>query len=383
MARKKVIHEEFEEGVKEENDLTTDLIVKDLKEKLGDVAYVLGRGDSPPEVNEWLSTGSTILDSILSNNPECDGGIPIGRLVEIYGEEATGKSFIAYMILKDCQRKGGIPVLIDTENSANLQFLRMIGLDPTKNMIYIQVDTVEEVFSAIERVVIKIREEDKNRLCAIVWDSVAATTTGSELEGDYGQATVALAPRLIGQGLRKIGRFIGKQRIALVFLNQVRMKIGVAFGNPFTTPGGKAIPFHASARVQLLTAGKLKAGNKDIIGAGIKAKVVKNRMGPPHRECVLTMYFDKGIVDEEGWIPYLEACKVLKKINAQKSSIEFGGETIEFKNKDFINTMENNPELKEYCRKEIKKSLYVEQNPDERPEDEEIVMEALAEDEQI
>jgi recombination protein RecA len=377
--RRRVIDEEY--GEDSDSDQITDKIVKDLKNSLGDVAYILGRGDAPPEVSEWISTGSTELDAKIANNPDVDGGIPVGRLTEIFGEEATGKSFIAYMALADCQRRGGIPVLIDTENSANMTFLKMLGLDPEDGkLIYIQVDTIEEVFTAIESVIVKIREEYKDKLCVIVWDSVAATTTKAELQNDYGDVTVALGPRLIGQGLRKIGRFIGKERIALIFLNQVRMKIGIAFGNPFTTPGGKAIPFTASVRVQLLTAGKLKAGD-DIIGVNIKAKVVKNRMGPPHRECVLQMYFDKGIVDEGSWIKTLTEGKIVKKLTTQKSSIVYEGETYEFNTKKLAEFLEDHKEIREYCKKEMKKYLFVEQDPAKR--DEEVVIEALVEGEEF
>jgi recombination protein RecA len=378
MARVKVVVDE--EDVGETNEKLSDLIISDLKSNLGELSYVLGRGDSPPEVVEWLSTGSTVLDMLICNNPDIPGGVPVGRLTEIYGEEATGKSFLAYMILKDCQRRGGIPILIDTENSANLTFLKMIGLDPEDGrLIYLQADSIEEVFIAIERIVTKIRESNKNKLCTIVWDSVAATSTRAELQGDVGDAQVALGPRLIGQGLRKIIRFVGRNKIALIFLNQVRMKIGVAFGNPYTTPGGKAIPFFSSVRIQLFTAGKIKNGDA-IIGAGVKAKVVKNRMGPPHRETTFNIYFEHGLIDEENWIDYLLNYDVVKKISAQKSAIDFNGENIEFRNRDFIKLLSERPELKEYCKTQLKNHLKIDQTMDTESD---IVVEALGEDEQL
>jgi len=285
------------------------------------------------------------------------------------------------MILKDCKDRGGIPVLIDTENAADMSFLRMLGLDPDDGkLVYVQPDSIEEVFTVMERVITKIREEDKNRLCTIVWDSVAATSTGAELQGEYGDATVALGPRLLGQGLRKITRFIGKQRIAVVFLNQLRMKIGMAFGDPYVTPGGMAIPFFSSVRLRLFTAGKVKAGT-DVIGVGIKAKVAKNRMGPPLRECILHMYFDKGVIDEESWLDYLVNFKIVNKINTQRSSIDFDGNIIEFRNRDFVETIKSNPELKEFCKRKIKEGLYIEQDPNKRTE--EIELEEISDDEDI
>ena len=125
MARKKVA---TGKDAVDDNSVLTDILVDSLNKKLGDVAYIMGKGDSPAEVKEWLSTGSTVLDTIISNDVEADGGIPVGKLVEISGEAATGKSLLSYMILKDCQDKGGIPILIDTENAPNEDFLRLLGL---------------------------------------------------------------------------------------------------------------------------------------------------------------------------------------------------------------------------------------------------------------
>jgi len=254
-------------------------------------------------------------------------------------------------------------------------------LNEDKNFIYIQADTTEEVFAAIETSVNRIRKQDKNRLCAIVWDSVAATSSRAEMEGAVGDSTIGLQARLIGQGLRKIIRFVGENRICLVFLNQVRMKIGgIIFGSPYTTSGGKAIPFFSSVRLSLFSAGKLKAGS-DVIGAGIKAKIIKNRMGPPHRETTFNMYFNKGIVEEEAWLKYLLDYKIAKTISTQKSSIDFNGEAIEFKNRDFADLLNKNTELRDFCIKSIKQRLYVEQDPSKR--DEEIVLEELAFDEEL
>ena len=305
MARKKVLSN-TKPGITKDDSILNDILIESLNKKLGDVAFILGKGDSPPETKEWLSTGSTILDTIISNNIDADGGIPVGKLVEISGEAASGKSLLSYMILKDCQDKGGIPVLIDTENAANEDFLRLIGLEfyPEGSLVYIQVDSIEGVFKAIEDIIRRIRENDKDKLCCIVWDSVAGTSTDAEIQGDYGDATVGLAARLIGQGLRKIIRFIGTQRVSLVFLNQIRQKIGVFFGDDTVTPGGKAIPFFAAVRVRLYSGGKVKAG-KDVLGVGIRPKIVKNRMGPPHREADLKMYFNRGLIDEEGWLDVL------------------------------------------------------------------------------
>jgi recombination protein RecA len=383
MARKRVLTNTSTTITKDDS-ILNDILVDSLNKKLGDVAFILGKGDSPPETKEWLSTGSTILDTIISNNIDANGGIPVGKLVEISGEAATGKSLLSYMILKDCQDKGGIPVLIDTENAANEDFLRLIGLEfyPEGSLVYIQVDSIEAVFKAIEDIIRRIRENDKDKLCCIVWDSVAGTSTDAEIQGDYGDATIGLAARLIGQGLRKIIRFIGTQRVSLVFLNQIRQKIGVFFGDDTVTPGGKAIPFFAAVRIRLYSGGKVKAG-KDVLGVGIRPKIVKNRMGPPHREAELKMYFSRGLIDEEGWIDILLKFGKAKKISAQKSQIvnEDNGETYEFLNRNFVEWIRS-PENKEahaYCKTKVKESLIIEQDPLKRIE--EITTEKLDNDE--
>ena len=385
MARKKVLSN-TKPGITKDDSILNDILIESLNKKLGDVAFILGKGDSPPETKEWLSTGSTILDTIISNDLDANGGIPVGKLVEISGEAASGKSLLSYMILKDCQDKGGIPVLIDTENAANEDFLRLIGLEfyPEGSLVYIQVDSIEGVFKAIEDIIRRIRENDKDKLCCIVWDSVAGTSTDAEIQGDYGDATIGLAARLIGQGLRKIIRFIGTQKVSLVFLNQVRQKIGVFFGDDTVTPGGKAIPFFAAVRIRLYSGGKVKAG-KDVLGVGIRPKIVKNRMGPPHREADLKMYFNRGLIDEEGWIDVLLKFGKAKKISAQKSQIvnKDNGETYEILNRNFVEWIrkpENN-EAHAYCKRKVKESLIIEQDPLKRRE--EITIEKMDSDEVI
>jgi len=388
MARKKVISKTTKDYdgsgdvTKDITDLPHKQIVDALNKSVGDVAYIIGTDDSPTEVREWLSTGSTVLDSIISNNPDIDGGIPVGKLVEMSGEAATGKSLISYLILKDCLDKGGLPVLIDTESACNFDFLRMLGLEPDRNLIYLQPYSIEQVFKSIEEVIRKLREENKDRLYCIVWDSVAATSTDLELENDFGQSQVGVHARLIGQGLRKVIRLIASERISLVFLNQLRTKIGVMFGDPDTTPGGRSIPFMSSVRIKLYSDGKLKAGS-DIIGMGIKPKIAKNRMGPPHRECHLKMYFSRGLIDEESWLDILIKSGVCEKISAQKSSYtdKSTGEVYEFQNRKFVDYVLGRPELREKLRKEVKKCLYIEPDPYKR--NDEIVLEELKEDEDI
>jgi len=386
MARKKVVSSEGA-VVAEDNSVLTDILVDSLNKEIGEVAYIMGKGESPAEVREWLSTGSTVLDTIISNDINADGGIPVGKLVEISGEAATGKSLLSYMILKDCQDKGGIPILIDTENAANWSFLKLLGLKEEEqggNLLYLQPETIEAVFKAIENIIRRVRENDKNKLCCIVWDSVAGTSTNAEIQGEYGDATIGLGARLIGQGLRKSIRFIGNQRISVVFLNQLREKIGIPFGDPTVSPGGKAIPFFSSVRIKLYTDGTIKAG-KDTIGVGIKPKIIKNRLGPPHREAKLKMYFSRGLIDEESWLDVLLQSGDAEKISTQKSSItnKDNGEIYEFQNRKFVEWVrqDKNNEARIYCKQKVKESLIIEQDPHKR--EEEITMEDLGDDEVV
>jgi recombination protein RecA len=173
---------------------------------------------------------------------------------------------------------------------------------------------------------------------------------------------------------------IARQRISLVFLNQLRTKIGVVFGDPDTTPGGRAVPFMASVRLKLYSAGKVKAG-EDVIGVGIKAKVAKNRMGPPHREAILQVYFTRGLIDEESWLPILLAHGVAVKKTAQLSTIEYDGKTHQFKNTKFATYLGEHEELRIYLQSKVKEVLYVEPDPHRRTE--KIVLEELAPGEDI
>ena len=370
MARKKIVTDKSPSN--EGDSVLTDILVDSLNKQLGDVAFILGKNDTSSDVKEWISTGSTVLDTIISNIAE-GGGVPVGKLTEIVGEEATGKSLLSYMILKDCQDRGGIPVLIDTENAVNEDFLELLGMKlyPEGQLIYVQVDSVEKVFSAIENMIRKIKENRNDKLCCIVWDSVAGTSTDAEMQKDHGESTVGMHARMIGQGLRKTIRFIGKERVALVFLNQMRQKIGVPFGDDLVAPGGKAIPFFASTRIRLYRDGFVKAG-KDTLGVGIRPFTQKNRMVPQKKEAKLKMYFNRGLIDEESWLDVLLQFGAAEKISAQKSAVtnKDTGEVYEFQNRKFVDWIRDpsNKEAHIYCQQKVKEVLVIEQDPDKRDE---------------
>jgi recombination protein RecA len=332
------------------------------------VAYFLdGAEDTPTDLTEWISTGSSILDLAISNRP--NGGLPVGRITEITGMEASGKSLLAAHLLANTQKKGGLAVYIDTENAMNEEFLRAIGIDISK-LLYIQLETVEDIFEVIENIILKIKESDKDRLVSIAVDSVAAATTKVEQAQDYDKEGWATSKAIVlSKGMRKITQLIGRERVALIFTNQLRQKLGVMFGDPWTTSGGKAIQFHASCRLRLKAAGQIKAkiaGKEQTIGIKTKAVVVKNRMGPPLRTAEFNIYFESGIDDTGSWLQVMKDYNLLKQGGSWYTyTCDVTGEDIKFLSKDFETKVLSNPERKESIYNKICETMVMSYKTDE------------------
>jgi len=332
------------------------------------VAYFLdGAEDTPTDLTEWISTGSSILDLAISNRP--NGGLPVGRITEITGMEASGKSLLAAHLLANTQKKGGLAVYIDTENAMNEEFLRAIGIDISK-LLYIQLETVEDIFEVIENIILKIKESDKDRLVSIAVDSVAAATTKVEQAQDYDKEGWATSKAIVlSKGMRKITQLIGRERVALFFTNQLRQKLGVMFGDPWTTSGGKAIQFHASCRLRLKAAGQIKAkiaGKEQTIGIKTKAIVVKNRMGPPLRQAEFNIYFESGIDDTGSWLQVMKDYNLLKQGGSWYTyTCDITGEDIKFLSKDFETKVLSNPERKESIYKKICETMVMSYKTDD------------------
>jgi len=314
--------------------------------KDGKVAYFLDDQDDPSAISDWISTGSSILDLAISNRP--NGGLPVGRLVEFNGLEGTGKSLIAAHVICDTQKKGGVAVIIDTENSAAPEFWKSLGVDLT-NLSYIPCETVEEIFEHMENIISIIRKSNKDRLVTIIVDSVAGASTKAELEADHGSQGYATQKAIIlGKAMRKITNMIGRQKILILFTNQLRQNLNAAqFGDKFIVSGGKALQFHCSVRVRLSNMGKLKKGD-NIIGNKCKCVVIKNRMGPPQRKAEFDIYFDSGIADYSSWLNVL---KVNSIITGAGGNSPYGykcdsGEKVSFLSREFVNLMSTNPTLK-------------------------------------
>jgi len=349
---------------REDRDSLAGILADSLNKKFKDykVAYFLdGAEDTPTDLTEWISTGSSMLDMAISNRK--NGGIPVGRITEVTGLEASGKSLVSAQILANTQKQGGLAVYIDTENAMNEEFLRTIGIDLQK-MLYIQLETVEDIFEVIDNIITKVRESEKNRLVSIVVDSVAAATTKVEQTADYSKDGWSTSKAIVlSKAMRKITQMIGRQRVALVFTNQLRQKLGVMFGDPWTTSGGKAIAFHASCRLRLKAAGQIKAkvnGQDQVVGIKTKAQVVKNRMGPPLRTAEFDIYFDSGIDDFGGWLRVLKDYKLVSQSGAWYTYTSENGEAIKFQSKDWNDKLENDDALREEIYEKICETLIME-----------------------
>ena len=315
------------------------------------VAYFLGEASqSPTDVKDFISTGSSMLDLAISNRQ--NGGIAVGRITEINGLESSGKSLLGAHILSETQKKGGVAVYIDTETSVSQQFLGAIGVDVSK-MLYLHLETVEDIFQAIEEIVTKVRESDKDRLVTILIDSLAAASTKVEMDADFDKDGWATAKAIIiSKAMRKITQMIGRQNIALVFTNQLRQKLGVMFGDPWTTSGGKALPFHSSTRIRLKNMGQIKDTKKNTLGMKARAQIIKNRLGPPLRHADFNLYFDSGIDDKGSWLQVMKDHKLVKVAGAWYT-VQFEGEDIKFQSKDFKKVLEERPELEEHLYDKI------------------------------
>ena len=313
-------------------------------EKL-DKAYgkgtVMKLGDTPIEEMEVISSGSVTLDIALGVN-----GYPKGRIVEIYGPESSGKTTLAIHAIAECQKAGGIAAFIDAEHAFDQFYAQKLGVNVNELLIS-QPDNGEQALEIADNLI------RSGAIDLIVIDSVAALTPKAEIEGEMGDSQMGLQARLMSKALRKLTGSISKAKCTCIFINQLREKIGVMFGNPETTTGGNALKFYASVRIDIRRAAQIKDG-EEVVGNHIKVKVVKNKVAPPFRRAEFDIMYGEGISKVGEIVDLGVEFNILKKSGSWFSY----GETRLGQGRDAVkNLIGDNPELMEELEAKIKGAL--------------------------
>ncbi|MBL7053939.1 recombinase RecA [Patescibacteria group bacterium] len=259
----------------------TENAIEQIRSKYGE-GTIMRLREAKHQATEVISTGCLSLDLALGV-----GGIPRGRVTEIFGQEMSGKSTLALHIISQAQKKGGIAAFIDAEHALDPQYAERIGVK-INDMFISQPDSGEQALEIVETLV------RSNGVDIIVVDSVAALTPRREIEGEMGDHHIGLQARLMSQGLRKLTSIIGRTKTCVIFINQIRMRIGVFFGNPETTTGGMALKFYSSVRIHVKKLAQIKRKD-EVIGNRVRAKIVKNKVAPPFKTCDFEIIYNEGI----------------------------------------------------------------------------------------
>ena len=315
---------------------------------------VIRLGEKPRFDEDVIPTGSIALDMALGV-----GGIPRGRITEIYGQESSGKTTIAYHVIAEAQKMGGVAAFVDAEHSVDAVYAAKLGVD-VDSLLVSQPDTGEEALEIVDALV------RSGAIDIVVLDSVAALVPKAEIEGDMGDSHVGLQARLMSQAMRKIGGSLSKSNTAAIFINQIREKIGVMFGNPETTPGGRALKFWSSVRLEVRRIETLKVSG-EAVGTRVKVKVAKNKVAPPFREAEFDIMFSKGI-SKSGSILDLATDKGF--VTKTGTWFTYGDQRLGQGRENAKNYLEANPELMEALEDMIRRDNAGEEAPAEKPAEE-------------
>lgn len=276
--------------------------IRAIQSKFGDEA-IMKLGDKPRVGIDAVSTGSLALDAALGV-----GGVPRGRIIEIFGPESSGKTTLALHIVAQAQKKGGVCAFIDAEHAMDPEYSERLGVK-TEELLISQPDYGEQALEIAESLI------RSGKIDVVVIDSVAALTPKDEIEGDVGDYHVGKQARLMSQALRKMTSIVDRSKTVVIFINQIRMQIGVMFGNPETTPGGKALKFYSSVRMDVRRIAQIKKG-EEVIGGRVRVKVVKNKVAAPFRQAEFDLLYQEGISPEGELLAIGEKYNLVKKSGA-------------------------------------------------------------------
>ncbi len=314
--------------VKQTNDKTLEQVLSDIEKQFGKGA-VMKLGDHDHMDIETIPSGCLSLDIALGI-----GGYPKGRIVEIYGPESSGKTTFALHAIAEAQKAGGRAAFIDAEHSLDPQYASKLGVN-INDLLLSQPDNGEQALEICEALV------RSGAISIIVIDSVAALVPQAEIEGEMGDSHVGLQARLMSQALRKLSGVISKTNTIAIFINQLREKVGVMFGNPETTPGGRALKFYSSVRLEIRRSEQIKDGT-DVIGNKTSIKVVKNKMAPPFKSCVVDIMYGEGVSREGELIDLASEAKIIEKTGAWYS---YNGEKLGQGKENVKALLKNNPAM--------------------------------------